>query len=126
MFYTLFTIKNKFYKHKYGTPIDPPISGLFVDIVTENLKTKRLKRLPFIPYVPNDRIGEIINVFNSYEQRLQCSYEKELNNSISILDVLLIEQNNTLITDWYDKRTSLGHFLNFNSKHPITKNSNNL
>ena len=40
--------------------------------------------------MPYDKILEILTVFNAYDDRLQLTHELENNNSISLLDVLII------------------------------------
>lgn len=41
---TFFIFNGKFYKQKYGTPMASPVSGLFADIVMEDLETTCLKK----------------------------------------------------------------------------------
>lgn len=129
----LFSFNDKFCRQKYGTPMGSPIFGLFADIVMSDLETECLKKLQFTPVfffryvddiitcISRDRIDEMINIFNSYDERLQFTYEMEKNGSLSFLDVLLVRQGNSILTDWYTKPTFSGRLLNFYSKHPISQ-----
>ena len=53
----------------------------------------------------------MIDIFNSYEQRLQFTHEVEIDNKISFLDVLLIR----------NKLKLLDRFLNWQAKHPCSQ-----
>ena len=107
-----------------------PISGLFAELVLEDLETNCLRNLPFSPLfiyryvddiitcIPYDKIDQMLDILNSYEQRLQFTHELEIDNEISCLDVLLIRYNDKVKTNWYIKPTFSGRFLNYYSKHP--------
>ena len=45
--------------------------------------------------LPSDRINETLNTFNSYHQKLQFTIEREIDNTISFLDIALtrVESN---------------------------------
>ena len=130
---TFFQFDKEFYVQIFGTPMGSPISGLFADMVMEDLESECLDKLSFSPTffyryvddiitcVPLNEIDNILRIFNSYEERLQFTHEIELDNKINFLDVLIINNNGNLETDWYTKPTFSGRFLNFNSKHPISQ-----
>lgn len=64
-------------------------------------------------------------MFNSFHPRLQFTVEKENNNSIAFLDLLLIRtEDNTIKTDWYHKPTFSERFLNFHSQHSFKQKYN--
>ena len=46
---TYFQFNNKFYKQSVGTPMGSPISGLFADLVMDNLESECLQKLSFKP-----------------------------------------------------------------------------
>ena len=68
---TYFQFNNKYYAQIFFTPMGLPISGLFADIVMEDLKSDCLKKLYFSPMfyfhyfddiltcIPFDKIDEI-------------------------------------------------------------------
>lgn len=128
-----FKFNNNYYQQIYGTPMGSSISGLFADIVMDDLETSCISKLSFKPLfyyryvddiitcIPKNKIDEIIGVFNGYDNRLQFTSEIQNNNSISFLDVLLINENNCLITDWYKKPTFSGSTINYYSKHPLAQ-----
>ena len=61
----------------------------------------------------------MLDAFNSYDDRLQFTYEIE-EKGISFLDLQIIRDKEKTITDSYQKPTFSGSFLNFQSHHPFT------
>lgn len=99
-----------------------PISA----IISESLN-KSNSSIPFyyryvddtVLFVPNDKIHDTLNVFNSYHPRLQFTFEREQNNSITFLDIKIIKNDDgTLKTNWFHKEAYAGRFFNFLSNHP--------
>ena len=96
-----------------------PISNLFANIVMEDLETECLSVLKntyncipkkYYRYVDDtflivDKkdVELIFNIFNNYDPHLKFTHEIENNKSISFLDVLVINDNNNIVTDWYQK-----------------------
>ncbi|XP_046587801.1 uncharacterized protein LOC124292954 [Neodiprion lecontei] len=58
-----------------------------------------------ITAVPSDKVAEMLSVFNSFHPRLQFTSELESNHQISFLDVLIINDNQLIKTDWFHKAT---------------------
>jgi len=96
------------------------LSLIIVDVV-QDLKKKTLDsinlRWPFYRYVGDiilaastNKIIEILNTFNSFDNRLQFTIEYEHNRSISFLDLKFNIINNRIIIDWFQKRLSLEYF----------------
>jgi hypothetical protein len=91
---TYFTFNNIVYKQTFSTPMGSPLSPIIADIVMQDLEYKALNslklELPFYErYVddialaaPTDKIGEILNVFNYYHQRIQFTIEREKDRSL--------------------------------------------
>lgn len=107
------------------------ISPVLADIVMDDLETFCLSKLNFTPpfffryvddtitIVPRDQIDNVIKVFNSYDPNLQFTMEIENNKQIPFLDLLLINDNNKIITNWYQKPIATNRFLNFFSHNPV-------
>ena len=66
-------------------------------------------------------IDLVLKTFNSYNNKLQFTYELEQDKKINFLDMTLIRYNNTIITDWFNKPTSSGRLINYRSNHPKQK-----
>lgn len=127
--YSNFNFQGTTYKQKSGFPMGSPISPIISDIVMDDLEQQCLQQLPFqVPFyfrfvddiftaVPIGEINTILNVFNNYNHKLQFTIEKESQNKISFLDVLLLRKGEEIITNWYRKPTSSDRILNFHSNH---------
>ncbi|XP_015122583.1 uncharacterized protein LOC107045008 [Diachasma alloeum] len=74
-----------------------------------------------ITAVPWGEVELVLEVFNSYEGRLQFTHEVEEDNKIAFLDLLLIHDNDHVVTNWYHKPIWSGIFLNFDAHHPISQ-----
>ena len=71
--------------------------------------------------VPLNKIQILIDSFNSFHPRLQFTYEREINDRISFLDLELIRLvDGDIITNWYKKITYSWRILNFLSFHPFS------
>ena len=59
-----------------------------------------------------------MKVINSRHQNIKFTFEKEHNNKIAFLDISIARVGNELQTSLFQKKTSSGVFLNFNSNLP--------
>lgn len=131
-----FNFDNKFYNQIYGLGMGNCLSPICSDIVMAELQENCIKKLPFqLPFfkryvddiitcAPSDQLQTLLKTFNAFHPKLQFTIEKEKNNSIPFLDILLIRTDNTIITDWYHKPTFSERFLNFHSQHPFQHKAN--
>ena len=90
---TFFKFNNKFYNNFFGTPMGSSISPIIDDIIMVDLETEILSFFDFvIPWyfryvddtilcVPQDKEDTDLCKFNSYNPRLQFTYEIESNNT---------------------------------------------
>ncbi|XP_023311777.1 transmembrane GTPase Marf-like [Anoplophora glabripennis] len=66
--------------------------------------------------VPQNEIDNTLRVFNSYDNDIQFAVEREQNNCIPFLDMLIHrDQHNKLATKWYGKSMSSGRYINIHS-----------
>jgi len=128
---TYFTFNDIIYKQTYGTPMGSPLSPILADLVMQDLESNVLNsinvQLPFyyryvddIIFATQDtNVSYILEAFNNYHQRIKFTMEKENNRCLSFLDIMLHVKDNTIIIDWYHKKSFSGRFLSFYSHHPI-------
>ena len=128
---TYFTFKNIIYQQTYGTPMGSPLSPIIADIAMQDLESIALNNIGidlkfYFRYVddillvsPKDQVDNILNIFNSINNRLQFTIEFENNRNINFLDILINVHNETLILNWYHKPTYSGRYLSFVFGHPI-------
>ena len=74
--------------------------------------------------VKKQHIDTVIKVFNAYDMYLKFTYELEENKKINFLDITLIRTSSKILTNWYQKPTSLGRVINYFSNHPIQQKKN--
>ncbi|XP_011861985.1 PREDICTED: uncharacterized protein LOC105558734 [Vollenhovia emeryi] len=108
------------------------LSPILADMVMEDLETVRLQKLGFdvpifyryvddiLTVLPKTKIDFVLSIFNNYHPRLRFTFETESHNSIPFLDVTLIkDDNNKILTNWYQKPTFSGRYINYYSSHPL-------
>jgi len=95
-----------------------PLSPIIADLVLQDLETKAIEILPFeLPlyfrYVddillaaPFDHLNKILEIFNSFHNRIQFTLEIGINNRINFLDVTIILDNQRVLFDKYEKPTN--------------------
>ena len=124
---TFFSFNNDYYRQIDGTPVGSPISPLFADIVIDDLEMLCLRILKdnhdvnplfYFRYIDDTimcinkkNLDLVLKTFNSYNNKLQFTYELKQDKKINFLDMNLIRYNNTIITDWFNKPTSSGRLI---------------
>jgi len=95
------------------------------DIVLQDLEEKALSNINlnlsfYYRYVddiilaaPFNHSTNILNIFNSFHNRLQFNIEFENNRNISFLDLLLNVVDNKIKIDWFHKKTFSARFLSY-------------
>src|SRR5699024_9530299 len=96
-----FTFNGKVYKQLDGSPMGNPASPTLAAIVVNYVITHVVNELEFpIPYlklfvddtnlaVPDDKIEYTLDKFNNFNDKIQFTLEKEQNNCIPFLDVIV-------------------------------------
>ena len=127
-----FQFNDKFYHQIFVSAMGNPISPVLADTVMEDLEIDSINKLNFKPVfyfryvddiilcIPKNMIDHAVNTFNSYDENLQFTIELPQNNSISFLDIkIIVNDKQHIITDWYQKQTFSGRYLNYFSQHPL-------
>ncbi|XP_062539104.1 uncharacterized protein LOC134207396 [Armigeres subalbatus] len=127
-----FQFKGQFFQQVFGTAMGNPLSPTIADLVMETLMDTVTKRISFpIPVlkkyvddlilsVPQEKIDEVIEIFNQYHPKIQFTVEVEKDGRIPFLDLLLVRQNDqTVKTEWYMKPIASGRFINYHSEHSL-------
>lgn len=132
-----FTYNKTFYKQICGTPMGANVSSIIAQYVMDLALDRIIQKLNFqIPFIkkfvddiitaiPKNNIQTTLNTFNSYNNNIQFTIEREENNSLPFLDTKVIRtNNNTLITDWYQKPIASGRYIHYQSYLPKTTKIN--
>ena len=137
-----FSFREKFYTQRFGTPMGSPLSPLIADIFMEKLEMDVLShqnsyKRPTIwrRYVDDtfciwEHSDEDLNTFltelNNYDEHIKFTMEKENDQKISFLDVLIIRQQSELKTTIYRKPTSTFKLIDIDSAHPFSNKAGTL
>lgn len=65
--------------------------------------------------VPEDKVDQILEAFNDYNPDVQFTIEKESNQRISFLELIIIRDGGSIKLDWYNKPSWSGRYINFES-----------
>ncbi|KAJ8664749.1 hypothetical protein QAD02_006411 [Eretmocerus hayati] len=128
---------NEFYRQILGASMGLPLSPIVCDLVLEDAEKECLRSIhekynwdPIIfnrfvddifAIIPENQVDNFVNEFNKYNINLKFTIEIEENHELPFLDMLMINDNGKLITDWYQKPTQSLTYLNFNAHNPITQ-----
>ena len=69
-------------------------------------------------------MDECFNIFNNAHNSISFTIEKEVNNELAFLDVLVKRDNNRFLTSVYRKKTFTGCYLNFQSNCSLKRKAN--
>ena len=114
--------------------ISPILANIVMEDVENEVRNNILKKLKIrinvyfrfvddiFTIVSTKYIQQIKDMFNSYDQQLQFTIELEKDKKLSFLETLLIrDENNFIITNWYRKPTFTGCYINYFSHHPLNQ-----
>lgn len=130
---TYFKFDNEFYQQLIGSPMGGCSSPWFAEIALEEVENKCLELLGdsvlfYRRYVDDcflivrsSDIDLIFNTFNNSNDYLKFTIEFENNNNINFLDLNIIRRDDDVpLTDWFQKPSATGRYINFRSHHPIS------
>lgn len=111
-----------------GSPISPAIANLVMESLESQVINNLAYQLPFykryvdviLTAVHPDNLDNIGHSFNLFHPNLRFTHEVEVNNKISFLDILLINNNGSILLDWYQKPPWSGRYLHYFSQDPET------
>ena len=131
--YSVFPFDNKVYHQVFGSPMGASLSPVLAELIMEHFEEKCLSKLKFqVPFffryvddiitcAPESEILSMKTIFEKYHPRIKFEVELESEGKLCFLDVMVYNNQDNIITDWYQKPTWTGRFLNFNSHHPLSQ-----
>lgn len=127
---TYFRYGKDYYEQTSGLPMGGPLSSTVANLVLEELEESCLKQCHFpvslykryvddiITIIPKGQEKDMQDIFNSFNEKIKFTIEKEKGGVIDFLDVKLIRREDHITTQWHIKPTSSGRYLNFKSSAP--------
>ena len=71
--------------------------------------------------IKNTDTDLVFNTFNNFNKFLKFTIEEEIDKKLNYLDMSIFRvENDVAVTDWYQKPTASGRYINFDSHHPIS------
>ena len=125
-----FSYDNKLYSQKdgitIGSPLRPVITGIFMVDLERNVIPKLSTHMTkwkrhvddTIIYKKSSCINYVLSVLNSFHKNVKFTFEKEKDNKISFLDVLILRNGNSIETTVYRKFTHNDVYLHWDSFPP--------
>ena len=115
-----------------GSPLGPALANIFVGYYESELFKKVSKPTVYCRYVDDTfalfhketDFKKFLNSLNSLHPSLKFTFEKEINNTLSFLDVLVTKSENHFVTSVYRKPTFTGQYIHWNSFGPKQRKSN--
>ncbi|XP_050507145.1 uncharacterized protein LOC126884882 [Diabrotica virgifera virgifera] len=133
----IFLFNGNFFKQIFGTPMGSKISPILCNFVLDELITTCKEKIPFhIPFikryvddlilsVPENKVSDVLNTFNAQCEHLKFTVEREADNMIPFLDMLIHRGSDGILrTEWYRKPCFSNRFINFHSQHPSRMKTN--
>lgn len=133
---TFFDYDGTVYRQMNGCAMGSNISPTIASIVTNELFDVIIPQLPFelrlllkyvddiLAIVPKRLVSRVLTLLNSFDAKIQFTMELEKDDTLPYLDLLIIRDNNKIITNWYRKPTASNMSLNYLSNHPRTIREN--
>ncbi|XP_055714230.1 uncharacterized protein LOC129808475 [Phlebotomus papatasi] len=128
-----FVYKENTYKQVDGVAMGSPISPIVADVVMqralETIMENNPLRIAFVKKYVDDLllaiheedVHRVLEVFNSFHQKICFTLEREVSGAIPYLDMMLHRsQDGHISTTWYSKPISSQRMLNFHSLHPVS------
>ena len=131
-----FSFNNVMYKQidgvAMGSPLGPALANIFVGFYESKLFSEISKPFIYCRYVDDTfalfkKVSDFDNFLsnlNSLHPALQFTFEKETNNSLPFLDVLVSKSDSQFITAVYRKPTFTGQYIHWNSFGPQKRKTN--
>ncbi|XP_062703746.1 uncharacterized protein LOC134286186 [Aedes albopictus] len=135
---TFFNYRGVTYTQTFGVPMGSPLSPVIANIVMERLEQESIQRVSaeqldmviYRRYVDDcfcvarrEHVDRILEIFNDFHDRLQFTVEKEEQEQIKFLDIMVTRKEGILEKTWLPKQTK-GRYLDFISESPYSHKRN--
>ena len=131
-----FSFNSQIYSQKdgiaMGSPLGPTLANIFMGYVESKIIRKFKHKLVYFRYVDdcfvlvkNEMLMEkFFDILNNAHSSIKFTMEKENNNELAYLDVIIKRKNNRFLTSVFRKKTFTGNYLNFQSSCSVKRKIN--
>ena len=113
-----------------GSPLGPTLSNIFMGFIERKVISKY--KVTYYRYVDDcfvlgkdeEEIDELFNVLNKTHSSIKFTSEKENNDELVFLGVLVKRHKAQFLTSVYRKKTFTGNYLNFHSFCSMKRKTN--
>ena len=121
---TYFDFQEEFYEQVDGAAMGSPLSPVIANIYMEAINTADDKPLLWVRYVEDtftirphglEKLKKFNNHLNSQNDSIQFIIEKEDNNCLPFLDVLVTKEGSRMTTSIYRKPTHTDQYFHYQS-----------
>ena len=129
---TFFSFRGQFYQQTFGTAMGSPVSVTVANLVMEEIEQQAISTFNPPPrfwkryvddtctVIPTESVSTFHHHLNSISPHIQFTVEKESDQSLPFLDVLLTHHPDGTISTWvFRKSTHTDKYLDFTSHHPL-------
>ena len=127
-----FMFNDVYYKQLDGEVMGLPLRPTLVNLFLVHYKSKWLEDCPqfkpqfyhryvddiFVMFKKKDQVNKFLRYMNSHHHNIKFTCEEEKANKISVFDISISRNHNTLETSIFHKPTFNGAYTNFNSFLP--------
>ena len=107
-----------------GSPLGPTLTNIFMDFIEAKVVYSFKYRLRYFRYVDEcfvlvksgKDIDEFFTIFNLAQNATKFTIEKEFNNELGFLDILVKRQKNRMFTSDFRKKNIHGQLSEFSIK----------
>ena len=124
---------NDVYRQEEGLAMGSPLSSVMANIYMEYFEDMALNSAPlrptmwlryvddtFILWPHQEDVQVLLEHVNTIRPSIQFTMEKEKDNQLAFLDILITHTECGFKTSVYRKPTFTGQYLNFDSHHPYS------
>ena len=115
-----------------GSPLGPTLANIFMGYIEKKIIPSFKSKLRYFRYVDDcfvlaeneEVVDKVFSILNGVHKKIKFTVEKETNDELAFLDILVKRQDNRFLTSVFRKKTFTGSYLNFQSNCSMKRKLN--